>query len=87
MLLGGQEGALHAFEEDLVVQRGLCAAAEGDADVHERGVLGGPLVGLTGAHGPAQDGAGVGDAQLLGHELVLGADVVVDGAVWEGLDV
>lgn len=86
-MFGGQEGALHALEEDLIVQRGFGGAAEGDTNVHEEGVLRGPLVGLAGAHRPAEDGAGVGDAQVLGHELVLGADVVVEGAVGEGLDV
>lgn len=59
------------------------AAAKGHAQVHEVGELGEPLVGLAGAHAPAQDGAGVGDAQVGGDEAVLGRDVVTKGDVGE----
>lgn len=60
------------------------AAAKGDAQVHEVGELGEPLVGLAGAHAPAQDGAGVGHAQVRRDEAVLGRDVVLEGDVGKG---
>lgn len=81
--LGGQQGRLGALEKNLVVQAGAGAAAKGHAQVHEVGELGEPLVGLAGAHAPAQDGAGVGDAQVGGDEAVLGRDVVAEGDVGE----
>lgn len=68
------------------MDRGLGAAAEGDDEVHEVRVLGRPLEGLAGAHGPAEDGAGVGDPQVAGDELVLGTDVVVEGYQGEGAE-
>lgn len=78
-----QQGTLGALEEDLVVQARLGAPAKGDAEVHKVGELREPLVRLAGAHAPPQDGAGVGDAQVLGDEPVLGGDVVLEGDVGE----
>ena len=85
-VVGGEEGGLDAFEEDLVVDARLSAAAEGDGRVHEVWVLGRPLEALAGAHGPARHAAQVRDVELLGEEGVLGADVVVEGHVGEGGD-
>ena len=86
-MLGGEQGRLDAFEEDLVVNARLCAAAEGHDGVHEFGVLCRPLEALPSAHGPARHATKVGDVELLGEEGVLGADVVVEGHVGEGGDV
>ena len=85
-MLCGQEGGFDAFEEDLVVQRGLCGSAEGDDYVYEVWVLGRPLEALASAHGPAGHHAQVGYFELLGEEGVLGTDVVVEGDVGEGGD-
>ena len=82
-VLCGKEGGFDAFEEDLVVDACLGAAAEWHNGVHEVGVLGRPLEALACAHGPAGHAAEVGDVELLGEEGVLGADVVVEGYVWE----
>lgn len=62
----------------------LCGAAEWDDQIHEIWILSGPLVGLACAHGPAEDGAGMRDFQVLSNELVLGADVVIEGYQGEG---
>ena len=82
----GKEGGLDTFEEDLVVDARLGAAAEGDCRVHEVRVLGRPLEALAGAHGPASYAAQVRNVELLGEEGVLGADIVVEGYVGEGGD-
>lgn len=56
----------------------LRRAAEWHCNIQEIRVLRCPLIGLAGAHGPAHDGAQVRDAEVLGDELVLGADIVVE---------
>lgn len=83
---GGEEGGFHALEEDLVVEGGFGGAAEGDGDVHEVRELRGPLEGLAGAHGPAGHHSEVRDVELLGEQLMLGFDVVVEGYVGERID-
>ncbi len=65
------------------MQTCFCAAAEGDGEVHEIRVLRYPLISLARGHGPAEDAVQVGDAQVGGEELVLGADVVIEGNFWE----
>lgn len=59
--------------------------AEGDGYVYHIGVLGDPLVGLARAHGPAYNAVEMGYFEVLGNELVLGADVVVEGDFGEGM--
>lgn len=61
----------------------LGTAAEGDDGVHEIRVLGRPLEALACAHGPARYAPEMGDVELLGEEGMLGADVVVEGHIWE----
>ena len=78
-----QQGGLDTLEEDLVVNARLCAAAEGDNGIHEIGVLGRPLEALAATHRPAGYTPEMGDAELLSEEGVLGADVVIEGYVWE----
>lgn len=73
-----EQGDLDALEHRLVVDAGPGGAAEGDDDVDERRVLRGPLEGLSGAHGPAGHEAEVGDVEVLRHQGVLGAHVVVE---------
>ena len=58
---------------------GFGGAAGGDGFVHEGGKADGPLEGLLGSHGEADDGAEVLDVELFGEELVDGVDVVADG--------
>ena len=64
-----------------------CRTAERDGQVHHIGILGDPLVGLACAHGPAYDAVEVGYFEVLCDELVLGADVVVEGGFGEGMRV
>lgn len=81
-----EESRLDALKEDLVVDAGLGATAEGDNGVHEVGVLGRPLKALACTHRPAGYAAEVGDVELLREEGVLGADVVVEGHVGKRRD-
>ena len=58
---------------------GLGGAGGGDDAVHEGGVADGPLEGLLGAHGEANDGLEVFDVEVVGEELMDDGDVVADG--------
>lgn len=81
--LGRQQRRLGALEEYLIVQAGLGAAAEGDAQVREAGELRQPLVRLAGAHAPAEDHARVAHAQPVRHQSVLCGDVIAERDVRE----
>lgn len=76
-----QERGFGAFEEGPVVGAGAGGAADGDDAGDKSGEHAGPVVGLLGAHGKPNDGVEVGDVQVVGQEVVLGADAV---AVVEG---
>jgi len=52
--------------------------------VHKLWKLRRPLETLACAHAPPDDGEGMRDAEVLGEELVLGADVVVEEEGGEG---
>ena len=69
------------------MQTRACRTAEGDRYVYHIRVLGDPLVGLAGAHGPAYHAVEVGYFEVLSDELVLGADVVVEGDFGKGVRV
>src|SRR5439155_24126283 len=51
-VLCGEQGRLNTFQEDLVVNACLGAAAEGDISVHKVGILSCPLETLSCAHRP-----------------------------------
>ena len=66
-----------------------CASrtAEWDGQVHHIGILSDPLVGLARAHGPAYDAVEVVYLEMLCDQVVLSADVVVDGDFGEWMRV
>ena len=76
------QGGLGALEEGPIVAAGLGRAADGNRARDEGGEHGGPVVGLLGGHGKADDGVEGGDAQVVGEQGVLGADAVA--VVWLG---
>src|SRR5215207_2581881 len=81
-VVGGQR-RLDAFEEDDVVLARLRGTAERAGAQHHLGEADGPLVGLPGAHRPAGDERERLDPELLGDQLVLRLDLVVEGDVRE----
>ena len=69
------------------MQTRACRTAERDSQVHHIGILGDPLVGLACAHGPAYHAVEVVYLEMLCDQLVLSADVVVEGDSGEGMRV
>ena len=69
------------------MQTCACRTAERDGQIHHIGILSNPLVGLARAHGPAYDAVEVVYLEMLRNEVVLSADVVVDGDFGEGMRV
>ena len=65
------------------MQRRPRRAAKGRDQIHEIRILRRPLVRLPGAHGPPEHGAYMPDTQVLRHELVLRAYVIVEQNIRE----
>ena len=69
------------------MQTRACRTAEWDGQVHHIGILGDPLVGLARAHGPAYNAIEVVYLEMLCDQVVLSADVIVDGDLGKGVRV
>ena len=76
-LLHRNQGAFHTLKEDLVVKRGFRSRTKGDHEIHEVRILRCPLESLGPSHRPANNGAQMRDAHVLGNELMLRPHIVV----------
>src|SRR5579862_3738663 len=72
-----RQRGLHALEENKIMARTFGRTAERRDQIHHIGVKRTPMESLQRAHRPAGNQANVLDAELLRHQTMLGADIVV----------
>lgn len=81
-----KQGALDALQEDLVVQGSLCRSTKWNNEIHKSWILGCPLEGLSGTHGPSNNGSEMSDSKMLGNQFMLSPHVVIEADPWKWSD-